>query len=149
MTRTLALIFLGAALAAAPSLFAQGSGGQQPPPASNPPAPSPQAAPPQQQSAPPPAAEPEEGAPLSKLGLSDDQKKQIHSIRQQAQSQVQAVRSDTSLTPQQQTQQIRLIRRKAAQQVDGVLTPEQRQKYDEWRKAHRHRRRPTPQQQPA
>ena len=156
MTRSLALIFLGAALAAppctaccmaAPSLFAQGSGGQQLPPVSNPPAQSPQAAPPEQ-SAPPPAAEPEEGAPLNRLGLSDDQRKQIHSIRRDAESQVQAVRADTSLTPQQQTQQIRQIRRKALQQVEGVLTPEQREKYQAWRKS-RHHHRPAPAQQPA
>jgi len=149
MSRTLALIFFGAALAAVPSLLAQGTGGQQPPPA-NPSAPSPQASPPPQQSAPPPAAEPEEGAPLNKLGLSDDQRKQIHSIRKQAESQVQTVRNDTSLTPQQQTQQIRQIRRKALQQIEDVLTPEQREQYDAWRKSHRHRRRQPPlQPQPA
>ena len=148
MTRCCALFVLGAALVAAPSLLAQGTGGQQTPPASNPPAQSPQAAPPAQPSAPPPAAEPEEGAPLARLGLSDGQKKEIHSIREQAQSQVQAVRNDTSLTPQQQTQQIRQIRRKALQDVEGVLTPEQREKYQAWRKSRHHHRR-APAQQPA
>lgn len=140
MTRTLALIALGAALAAAPSFLARGVGAQQQP-APNAPA--------QQQPAPPPAAEPEQGAPLNKLGLSDEQKKQIHDIRQQAQEQVQAVRKDTSLTPQQQTQQIRQIRRKALQQVEGVLTPEQREKYNAWRRAHQRQRRQQPQQPPA
>ena len=147
MNRTLALIALGAVYAAAPALLAQGAGGQQqpPPPAQNSPAQSPQAAPAQQPA--PPAAAPGEGSPLSQLGLSDDQKKQIHKIRKQAQDQVQAIRKDTSLTEQQQTTQIRQVRRNQIQQVDEVLTPEQREKYDAWRKAHAHRRKS--QQQPA
>jgi len=138
MNRRLALLALGAALVAAPApnLF-----GQQP-------APAPPSQPPAQQPAQQPPAEAEEGAPLSKLGLSEDQKKQIHSIRKQSQEQVQAVRKDTSLTPQQQMQQIRKIRRNELQQVEGVLTPEQREKYEAWRRTHRRRRQPQPQQQP-
>ncbi len=148
MNRKLRLLALGAALAAAPALLAQSRGAaccalllaQQPPaPAPNAP-PQPSQKPPQQQPAPPRTAEPDAGAPLSKLGLSDDQMKQIHTFRQQAQEQVQAARKDASLTPQQQTQQIREIRHKAHQQVEGVLTPEQREKYDAWRRAHQRRR---------
>ena len=140
MNRKLALIALGAVTMTAPALFARGSGGQQPP-AQNPPAQSPPA-PAGQQPATPPAAQSEEGAPLSKLGLSDDQKKQVHKIRKQAQEQVQAIKKDTSLTEQQQNLQIRQVRRNEMQQVDGVLTPEQREKFDAWRKAHARRRRP-------
>ena len=95
------------------------------------PAPTP-ATPPQK----PLAAQPEQGAPLSQLGLSSDQKKQIHEIRKQAQQQVQAVHNDNSLTQQQQMQQIRQIRRHAEDQQDSVLTPEQRAKYEAWRKSH-------------
>ncbi len=116
-------------------LRAESPGGQQPPPQA-PSTPSPPAA-----SAP---AQAEEGAPLSKLGLSDDQKKQIHGIRKNSQRQVQAVKSNASLTPQQQAQQVRQIRRAAMQQVDGVLTPEQREKYDAWRRSHLRRRHPPP-----
>jgi len=149
MTGKLAILALGAASLAAPALLAHGSGGQQqPPPAQNPPGAQPQAAP-GQQPATPPAAQPEEGAPLSKLGLSDDQKKQIHKIRKQAEEQVQAIKKDTSLNEQQQTIQIRQVRRNQVQQVDEVLTPEQREKYDAWRKSHARHRRPQPQQQPA
>ena len=128
------LLALGVAVLAAASLPAWANRAQQqpPPPAQTPPA---------QQ----PAAEPEEGAPLSRLSLSDDQKKQIHSIRKQAQEQVQVVRKDTTLTPQQQTQQIRQIRRNELQRVECVLTPEQFEKYQTWRRAHQRRRRPPPQ----
>jgi periplasmic protein CpxP/Spy len=155
MTRKLGLLVLSAVFAAAPALLAQSRGAPevsgccalllaQHPPAPAPPAQNPATQPSPKPSAPPPAAGPEEGAPLSKLGLSYDQKKQIHAIRQQAQQQVQAVRNDTSLTPQQQTQQIRQIRRKALQQVEGVLTPEQREKYDAWIRSHRRHRRGPP-----
>jgi Spy/CpxP family protein refolding chaperone len=143
MNRTFAFLSLAALFAAAPALRAQAPGGQQPPAAPAPSAPSqPAPAAPAQQPGQPPAAEAEQGAPLSKLGLSDEQKKQIHDIRQQSQQQVQVVRNDTSLTPQQQTQQIRQIRHKAAQQVDGVLTPEQRAKFDAWRRAHQRHHHP-------
>ena len=147
MHPNIALLVLGMTAAWGPALRAQAPGGQQPPAAPPPSAPS-QPAPvapaqaPGQQPAQPPAAEAEQGAPLNKLGLTDDQKKQIHEIRKQAQQQVQAVRSDTSLTSQQQTQQIRQIRHKAAQQVDGVLTPEQRAKFDAWRRAHQRHHHP-------
>jgi len=132
MKRRLLLAILIACFLNTSNLCAQGAGGQQPQPAQPQSAPSqPAAGTPAQ--TPPPA---DAGAPLSRLDLSPDQKKQIHTIRKEAQQQVQKVRSDTSLTPQQQTQQIRQIRRSAAQQVDGVLTPEQKTKYDAWRKAH-------------
>src|SRR5271168_308654 len=145
MKRAVFLFSLGALLVSATAMRANGQNGQQPPPAQPPPPASPTAQPP----ATPPAAE-EPGAPLNKLGLSDDQKKQIHDIRKQSQQQVQDVHSDTSLTQQQQTQQIRQIRHKAAQQVDGVLTPDQRAKYDAWRKAHqRAHHQPKTQQQPS
>ena len=147
------LLILGIALAAAPGLAAQNPGGQQ--------APQPPAPPPAQQPAAPPAggapaespARPgaqmpnEEGAPLNRLGLSEDQKKQIHEIRKETEKQIQEVRGNTSLAEQQQRQQIRQLRRNALQQVEGVLTPEQREKYDAWRRAQRqhHRQQPSPQ----
>ena len=138
----LCFIFLGlaAAMWVPRTSGAQNPGGQQPAPQ----APAAPAQPAAQQPAQPQASEPQEGAPLNKLGLSDDQKRQIHGIRKKAQQQVQAVRSDTSLTPQQQAQQVRQIRRKANQQVEGVLTAEQREKYDAWRRARQRRRNPPP-----
>ena len=121
-------------------LRAQSPGGQQPPPQAPGVPTRPSASAPAQ----PPAAQAEEGAPLSKLGLSDEQKSQIHGIRKNSQRQVQAVKSNASLTPQQQAQQVRQIRRTAMQQVDGVLTPEQREKYDAWRRSHQRRHHPPP-----
>jgi len=142
MNRALALLLLGFLASAVPRSAAQAPAGQQtPPPAGAPaqqPAPPDAAGPPAQ---PPPTpgtqAPKEEGAPLSKLGLSEDQKKQIHEIHKQTDEKVQEVRGNSALTEQQQRQQIRQLRRGANQQVESVLTPEQRQKYDAWRRAQR------------
>jgi protein CpxP len=135
MNRKLALLAVGGALLIATAVLAQGSpSGQQP---------APQA--PAQQPSTPGAAAPNQGAPLGKLGLSDDQKKQIHDIRQQTQQHIESVRNDSSLSPQQKRDKIRELHRTADQSIDGVLTPEQRKKYDAWRKAHRrHHRHPPP-----
>lgn len=150
MNTRLAHAFLGMAVAATAALAAPQTPVQQnPPPAAAPaqqPAPPSAGAEPAQQSGAPEAQNPkEQGAPLSRLGLSEDQKKQIHDIHKQTDQQVEEVRNNTSLTEQQQRQQIRQLRRGANQQVESVLTPEQREKYDAWRRAQRqHRRRPQP-----
>jgi len=145
---------LGVAMFGLPMRGTQSPGNQLPPPPpassspATPAASSPAQQPAQQPGAHPPAAQPDEGGPLTKLGLSDQQKSQIHGIRQKSQEQVQAVKSDTSLSPQQQSQQIRQIRHKANQQVESILTPEQREKYDAWRRAHERRHRPPPPSSP-
>ena len=114
------------------------------------PAPAPQGTAPQppQQTPAPGTAQPATGAPLGKLNLNDDQKKQIHEARQDAQQQIEAVRKDTSLTPQQRHQKIREIRSAENQKIDAALTPEQREKYDAWRQAKRGHRHHARKQQP-
>jgi len=148
MKRYFGFLCLAVAIGGLAMRGAENSGGQQQPP-QTPSAPSqPAAGAPSHPPAQSPAAQPEEGTPLSKLDLSDDQKKQIHGIRKKSQQQVQAVKGNTSLTPQQQAQQVRQIRRTANQQVEGVLTPDQREKYEAWRRAHQRRHHP-PQPNPA
>lgn len=61
-----------------------------------------------------------------KLNLSQDQKNQIKQFRENGKSQIEAVRNDSSLTPEQKEKKIRQIRRATHKQVLGVLTPEQR-----------------------
>jgi Spy/CpxP family protein refolding chaperone len=61
-----------------------------------------------------------------KLNLSQDQKNQIKQFRKDEKSQIDAVRNDSSLTPEQKEKKIRQIRRDTHKQVLGVLTPEQR-----------------------
>lgn len=158
MNRRLALGMLGIVAGAGLLLAAQGHAAQNPagqqgppaaaPPPQQPPAPGAGGAPAQPPARPGAQLPNEEGAPLNKLGLSDEQKKQIHEIRKQTEKQIQDVRGNTSLTEQQQRQQIRQLRRGAHQQVEGVLTPDQREKYNAWLRAQRQRHRRQPQQQP-
>lgn len=61
-----------------------------------------------------------------KLNLTQDQKNQIKGIRENAKSEIEAIRSDSSLSPQQKRKKIHEIRRETHKQVMGVLTPEQR-----------------------
>lgn len=67
------------------------------------------------------------------LKLTDQQKSQIKGIRQQEQDQLKALRADTSLTPQQRQQKARAIRQNANSQVSSLLTPEQRQRWQQRR----------------
>ena len=64
---------------------------------------------------------------MAKLNLTDDQKSQIKAIHAKAKEQVQAVKSDTTLTDAQKKAKLRGIRMDTRKQVSGVLTPEQRQ----------------------
>ena len=68
----------------------------------------------------------------AKLNLTDEQKAQIKKIHEDAKSQVEAVRSDSTLSPEQKAAKIKEIRSGAHKQMSGLLTPEQR-------KAMRHR----------
>jgi hypothetical protein len=76
-----------------------------------------------------------------KLNLSADQKNQIKQIRAAAKSQAQAVRNDTSLTPEQRREKFRQIHRDANTKIHGVLTPEQRKIWHERKRdRYKHRR---------
>jgi len=77
---------------------------------------------------------------LQDLGLNDDQKAQIKSLRQKGREQVQAARNDSSLTPEQQKAKIKDIRKNTHTQVWSVLTPEQQQKAKEMRRERQQRR---------
>ncbi|GEM_PF-1430025 len=59
------------------------------------------------------------------LGLTEDQKTQLKDIRKNTREQVQAVRQDESLTPEQKRAKIREIERAQNERIRGVLTPEQ------------------------
>jgi periplasmic protein CpxP/Spy len=71
------------------------------------------------------------------LNLTDDQKAQMKKIHQEAKAQIEAVNSDSSLSADQKQAKIHGIRRGSHQQVEAMLTPEQRQKMRAWHRAHR------------
>jgi len=59
------------------------------------------------------------------LNLTQDQKDQIKSIRDDAKKQKQDIEKDKTLTPDQQTKQLKAITKQTRAQVFAVLTPEQ------------------------
>ena len=59
------------------------------------------------------------------LNLTPDQKDKIKSIREDAKKQKQDIEKDKTLTPDQQTKQIKDITKQTRAQVFAVLTPEQ------------------------
>ncbi len=62
---------------------------------------------------------------MQQAGIQPSVMDQIHSIAQEAHSQIENVCSNTSLTPQQKQQQAREIREKAMQKREGLLTADQ------------------------
>jgi Spy/CpxP family protein refolding chaperone len=65
---------------------------------------------------------------FQQLDLTADQRAKVQSILQSERSQVQALRSNTSLTDEQKKQQVRELRKNDHQQLLAVLTPEQQAK---------------------
>jgi len=67
------------------------------------------------------------------LGLTDAQKEQMKSYLQDARSQMQLLRNDTTLTPEQRRTQVQQIRETTQAKLKAVLTPTQQAKADELR----------------
>jgi Spy/CpxP family protein refolding chaperone len=65
------------------------------------------------------------------LNLTPDQKEKIKSIREDARKQKQDIEKDKTLTPYQQTKQIKAITKQTRAQVFAVLTPEQQKAWSE------------------
>jgi len=77
------------------------------------------------------------------LNLSDDQKGKVLSIFQDEQKQVEAVRSDSSLSRDDRWSKMREIHQNTTTQVKGTLNPDQAKKFDEMQQqmeAHREQR---------
>jgi Spy/CpxP family protein refolding chaperone len=66
------------------------------------------------------------GGELAKLNLSDDQKAQVKKIHEDAKSQAEGVKNDSSLSDAQKQSKLRSIHETAHEQVRQLLTPEQR-----------------------
>ena len=74
--------------------------------------------------------------PLAHLNLTDDQRAKIQPILQSSRQQAQAVRNDTTLTPEQKQAKIRDIHQGTMTQMNSLLTPEQQQ---QWQQMRQHR----------
>jgi Spy/CpxP family protein refolding chaperone len=70
------------------------------------------------------------------LGLTDDQKKQLKSLRQDQRKQMEAVRNDSSLSQEQKQAKFKEIHKSGMEKRDALLTPEQREKMQHLRDEH-------------
>ena len=78
-----------------------------------------------------------------KLNLTPEQKADLKSIRENAKQQAQAIKSDSSLTPDQKKAKFKELRKSSHEQMMAKLTPDQQAKFKEMRKerrGHRHGR---------
>lgn len=74
------------------------------------------------------------------LSLSDDQKGKVLSIFQDEQKQVEALRSDSSLSQEDRWSKMREIRQNTNTQIKGTLNPDQAKKFDEMQQQMEERR---------
>lgn len=72
-------------------------------------------------------------AALRRLNLSPEQKQQLQPMFQQHRQQVQAIRNDSSLTPEQKKEKIAQLRQDFQTQVNSVLTADQQAQLKQFR----------------
>jgi Spy/CpxP family protein refolding chaperone len=84
-----------------------------------------------QSSAAKPASNPDALENDESLNLTPEQKDKIKSLREDAKSKKQDVEKDKTLTPDQQTKQVKQITKETRAQVFAVLTPEQQKAWSE------------------
>jgi Spy/CpxP family protein refolding chaperone len=82
--------------------------------------------------------------PMAKLNLTDDQRAKIQPILQSSRQQAEAVRNDTTLTPDQKHAKMREIHQGAMTQMNSLLTPEQQQQLQQMRQHRGGRHGPPP-----
>lgn len=73
------------------------------------------------------------------LNLTPEQKADLKSIRENEKQQAQAIKNDSSLTPDQKKAKFKELRKSSHEQMMAKLTPEQQQKFKEMRKENRGR----------
>ena len=71
--------------------------------------------------------------PFEKLSLTEDQKSQVKTVMQKTHEEIQTIKSNAALTPEQKDQQIQTIKQSTDEQFKTILTPEQYQKLQEMR----------------
>jgi Spy/CpxP family protein refolding chaperone len=72
-----------------------------------------------------------------KLNLTPEQKADLKSIRENSKQQAQAIKNDSSLTPDQKKAKFKELRKSSHEQMMAKLTPDQQAKFKEMRKEHR------------
>jgi periplasmic protein CpxP/Spy len=72
-----------------------------------------------------------------KLNLTPGQKADLKSIRENEKQQAQAIKNDSSLTPDQKKAKFKELRKSSRERMMAKLTPDQQAKFKEMRKEHR------------
>jgi Spy/CpxP family protein refolding chaperone len=72
----------------------------------------------------------------AELNLSQQQKDQIKQIHEEQRAKMQALRNDSSLSREDRRAKMQELRNRTRSSVDAVLSPEQRQKLEQFRKEH-------------
>ena len=80
------------------------------------------------------------GRLAEKLGLTDAQKTQLQSINEQHREQARAIAQNQSLTEEQRREQLRALNQQHQNQIQGLLTPEQQQRFRQMRDRRRDQR---------
>ena len=75
-----------------------------------------------------------------RLGLSDEQKQKIQPIVENEIKEMLAVRDDETLSQEQRQEKMKTIRQTSREEIDKVLTPEQKAKLEEAKAPDRPRR---------
>ncbi len=86
------------------------------------------------------ASAPASGTPTTRsgrfnLGLTQQQKTQLHNLRTSMQDQIAIIRHDPTLSGEQQQQQIQQLRQTTRAQIKAVFTPEQQQQLTQMKAA--------------
>ncbi len=73
-----------------------------------------------------------------KLNLSQDQQDKLKPIFEKQREQAQAIKGDTSLTQDQKKDKFKALHQDTMAQVNGILTPEQQQQWQQMKAKHHH-----------
>lgn len=74
---------------------------------------------------------------IAQLNLTPEQKAQIKPLLEAAKTQAQSIKADTTLSREQKMAKMREVHQALRGQIEGVLTPEQKQKLQEFKAQHR------------
>ena len=74
------------------------------------------------------------------LKLSEDQNKKWHEIEEQFRSKMKSVRKDEALATEEKKEQLKTLNKERMEQINAVLTPEQRQKWNQMKKEAHHKK---------
>ena len=71
-----------------------------------------------------------------KLNLTDQQKQQMQQLRQQNMEQAKTIRNDSSLSDADKKDKLKALHQQSHEQMMGLLTPEQKQQFEQMKQEH-------------